>query len=108
MNLDVKPVSTRNMIIIIVVLINAVLIEEAYTNGIAYGWLLLSLPLLLLTVYDAVEKRNSPVRKHPLIRNLLKGRRRKENLSLEADNTGNALTTKQDSIAYSKGKTISR
>jgi len=59
-----KPVSVSGIVIVLFVLLNIAVLKEAYISNVKWYWaLLVTLPLLLLAIFNARQK------KHPILRN---------------------------------------
>jgi hypothetical protein len=63
-----KHVSASNLIILVLVLVNAVILEVGFTqNENLYPALIITVPLLLFAVYDGKQKRHAIPRTYPII-----------------------------------------
>src|SRR6476620_11802739 len=104
-----KQVSVRNMILIILVLLNAVILSKGFTTNEKWYWLLIiSLPLLLIAVRDIFQKKHALIRNYPLIghlRYLLESIRPElRQYFFESDLDGKPFNRRQRSIVYQRAK----
>src|SRR6476620_8924356 len=104
-----KQVSVRNMILIILVLLNAVILSKGFTTNEKWYWLLIiSLPLLLIAIRDILQKKHALIRNYPLIghlRYLLESIRPElRQYFFESDLDGKPFNRRQRSIVYQRAK----
>lgn len=109
MSRDHKPVSASRGIVLIFVLLNGIVLKEAYINNPAYYWyLLLLLPLLLLAIYNIIQKKHTILRNYPVIgylRYILETiRPEMRQYFFESDNSGKPFNRRQRSIVYQRSK----
>lgn len=63
-----RSVPVNGMIVIILILVNAVILREAYTGSSKWYWvLLLTVPLLLLAIKNVRQRKHAALRKFPVI-----------------------------------------
>ncbi len=109
MKKDSKPVSIKNMILFVLVLLNAIIIKTAYTgNENLYGWLLLTVPLLVVAIYDVTQRKHAILRNFPLIGHLRyffeSIRPELRQYFFESDLDGKPFNRRQRSIVYQRAK----
>ena len=89
-------VSASNLIILVLVLVNAVILKIGFTkNENLYIALIFTMPLLFLAIYDVKQKRHAILRNYPVIGRRKKGYKnrwsviRKMTKSIDAKNADN-------------------
>lgn len=108
---DQKQVSASGSIILAIVLLNAVILETAFTaNGDFYWLLLLTFPLLLLAIYNIKQKKHAILRNYPVIgylRYWLESTRPElRQYFFESDTDGRPFNRRQRSIVYQRAKNV--
>lgn len=106
---DQKVVSVSNLIIITLVLINAIVLSAAYTSNEKWYWaLIITLPLLLLGIYDVRQKKHAIIRNFPVIGHLRyffeSVRPEFRQYFFESDLDGKPFNRRQRSIVYQRAK----
>lgn len=109
MKRNTKLVSPGSMIVLGVVLFNIIIIRNAFDgNGNSYWWLLLSLPLLAVVVYDITQKKHAILRNYPVIGHLRyffeAVRPEFRQYFFESDLDGKPFNRRQRSIVYQRAK----
>ena len=104
-----RGVSISGMILMILVLLNAIIINHAYIHNANKYWaLIISLPLLLLAVYDRLQKKHAIIRNYPVIGHLryfLESIRPElRQYFFESDLDGKPFNRRQRSIVYQRAK----
>jgi glutamate synthase domain-containing protein 2 len=104
-----KFISARNAILLILVLVNAILLQRAYTDDASlYQWLFATLPLLGLAIYDISQRKHAVTRNYPVIghlRYLFEAFRPEfRQYFLESDLDGKPFNRRQRSIVYQRAK----
>jgi glutamate synthase domain-containing protein 2 len=104
-----KKASASNMIAGMLMIINIVIIGLAYThNQNLYWWLLLSVPLLMLCIWDKNQKNHAILKNFPVIghlRYLLESIRPElRQYFFETDLDGKPFNRRQRSVVYQRSK----
>lgn len=104
-----QQLSVSGMIIMLLVLLNAVLLREWYINDSWLSWgLALTLPLLLLALYDRWQKKHAIIRNFPIIGHLRYFfefiRPELRQYFIESDTDGKPFTRRQRSLVYQRAK----
>ncbi|MCB0708345.1 MAG: FMN-binding glutamate synthase family protein [Chitinophagaceae bacterium] len=102
-------VSISGMIVLIIVLLNAIIINHAYINNANMYWaLIVTLPLLMLAIYDRWQKKHAVIRNYPVIGHLryfLESIRPElRQYFFESDLDGKPFNRRQRSIVYQRAK----
>ncbi len=102
------PVSIGRSITVLMVLVNVVLIAEAFLNNNLYWLLWITVPLLIITVHDVLQRKHAILRNYPLIghlRFLLEAiRPEMRQYFFESDLDGKPFNRRQRSIVYQRAK----
>ncbi|HEY8387751.1 MAG TPA: FMN-binding glutamate synthase family protein [Parasegetibacter sp.] len=104
-----KLVSVSNQIIIALVIINAIVLSAGYVSNSSWYWaLVITLPLLILGIYDVTQKKHAIVRNFPVIghlRYLFESVRPEfRQYFFESDLDGKPFNRRQRSIVYQRAK----
>lgn len=102
-------VSFSRLAITVLVIVNAIVLKEAYLHGAHnYWWMLLTLPLLLIAIYDVLQKKHAIMRNFPVIghlRYLFESIRPEiRQYFFESDLDGRPFNRRQRSIVYQRAK----
>ena len=98
-----------NSLIVVLAILNILILREAFMGkpGL-YGWLLLSLPLLLLAIQDVRQRKHAILRNYPIIGHLRylleKIRPEMRQYFIESDLDGKPFNRRQRSIVYQRAK----
>ena len=103
-----KP-SVAGTILVLLIFVNVIVIRDAYTGTItSWWWLALTLPLVLLAIKDALQKKRALIRNYPVIghlRYLLETIRPEiRQYFFESDLDGKPFNRRQRSIIYQRAK----
>lgn len=103
-----KP-SVRNAILLCVILLNAVILERGFTvNQAIYWWLVVSVPILAITLFDISQRVHAITRNFPLIGHLRflfeAVRPELRQYFFESDLDGKPFNRRQRSIVYQRAK----
>jgi glutamate synthase domain-containing protein 2 len=109
MNKVPKPVSFRNMIVFIVVLLNAIVLRNGFAINNKWYWVLLvTVPLLAIVIVDITQRRHAIIRNYPLIGHLRYFfefiRPEVRQYFFESDLDGKPFNRRQRSIVYQRAK----
>ncbi|RYZ17325.1 MAG: FMN-binding glutamate synthase family protein, partial [Chitinophagaceae bacterium] len=101
--------SARTLILFVLGPVSALLLAWAFLGHPgAYGWLVLTVPLLVIAVCDALQKRHSVTRNYPLLghlRYLLESIRPElRQYFFESDLDGKPFNRRQRSVVYQRAK----
>ncbi len=104
-----KPISARNMILLLLVLINIIAIKSGYTqNGNWYLVLLITIPLLLLSIINIRQKKHAILKNYPVVgylRYFFESIRPEiRQYFFESDLDGKPFNRRQRSIVYQRAK----
>ncbi|MEO6315543.1 MAG: FMN-binding glutamate synthase family protein [Chitinophagaceae bacterium] len=104
-----KSVSISGMIILLLVLLNVIFITTGYTSDENwYGWLIITLPLLLLAVANVRQQKHAVLRNFPVIgyvRYFLESIRPElRQYFFESDLDGKPFNRRQRSLVYQRAK----
>jgi glutamate synthase domain-containing protein 2 len=104
-----KNFSARGFIIFFLVLVNAIILRYAYTGyPNLYWWLLVTMPLLLVAIFDANQKKHAIIRNFPVIGHLRYFfefiRPEIRQYFFESDLDGKPFNRRQRSIVYQRAK----
>lgn len=104
-----EMVSASRSIVLVIVLLNVIVIKEAFIHNSVYYWfLLVLLPLLLLAVYNIKQKKHALLRNYPVIgylRYMLEAiRPEMRQYFFESDDNGKPFNRRQRSIVYQRAK----
>jgi glutamate synthase domain-containing protein 2 len=104
-----ETVSVGNMIIWILVLLNAVIVKVAFTGSGSWYWvLIITAPLLFIALKDRLQKKHAVVRNYPVIghlRYLFESIRPEiRQYFFESDLDGKPFNRRQRSIVYQRAK----
>lgn len=104
-----ERISFSGVAISTLLLVNAIILKIAYTQSPGlYWWLLLTLPLLALSIYDVTQKRHAVLRNYPIIgrfRYLFESIRPElRQYFFESDLDGTPFNRRQRSIVYQRAK----
>ena len=102
-------ISGRGAILLIVVLLNAIILQYGLTyDKQLYWWLVISLPLLLIVIYNVRQKKHAILRNYPVVgylRHLFeKIRPEIRQYFFESDSDGKPFSRRQRSIVYQRAK----
>lgn len=102
-------VSISGMIVLIIILMNAIIMNHAYINNANMYWgLIVTLPLLVLAVYDRWQKKHAVIRNYPVIGHLRyfmeSIRPELRQYFFESDLDGKPFNRRQRSIVYQRAK----
>lgn len=101
-------ISASGSIIGVLAILNAVLLQEAYLNGQWWQVLLVAFPLLLLAIYNRIQKKHAVLRNYPVIGyfRYLSEKIRPEvrQYFFESDLDGRPFNRRQRSIVYQRAK----
>ncbi len=111
MSRNQQPVSASGIIILMLVFINAIVVKSAYIDNPGYYWaLLITLPLLVLAIYNVTQKKHSLLRNYPIIaylRYFLETIRPEiRQYFFESDADGKPFNRRQRSIVYQRAKNV--
>jgi glutamate synthase domain-containing protein 2 len=109
MNADFKPVSVRSLILLVVALLNAIILRNGLVLGEKWYWgLLVSVPLMLIAIIDATQRKHAIIRNFPLIGHLRYFfefiRPEVRQYFFESDLDGKPFNRRQRSIVYQRAK----
>ena len=63
-----QQVTARGMILLFLVLVNVLVLRSGYTSGVQGYWpLLISVPLLIVAIYNVRQRKHALLRNYPLI-----------------------------------------
>lgn len=100
--------SPRTITLAVIFLLNIILALLAANAMVSFGWLLLSVPLLLLALYDSSQKKHAIIRNFPLagrLRYLFESiRPEMRQYFFESDLDGKPFNRRQRSIVYQRAK----
>lgn len=103
--------SVSGAIVCILVLLNGIIMQSAYVGNSNLYWLLLvSVPLLLLAIYNTRQKKHAILRNYPIIgylRYFLESFRPEiRQYFFESDSDGRPFNRRQRSIVYQRAKNV--
>ncbi len=106
-----KTISASGGILLILVLLTGILLQAGYVNDQRFYWgLIISLPLLLLAIYNIKQKKHAILRNYPIIgylRYLLETFRPEiRQYFFESDSDGKPFNRRQRSIVYQRAKDV--
>jgi glutamate synthase domain-containing protein 2 len=109
MNKDSKPLSIRNLIVFIVVFMNAIILRNGFTiNNTWYWGLLITVPMLVVAIIDITQRKHAIIRNFPLIGHLRYFfefiRPELRQYFFESDLDGKPFNRRQRSIVYQRAK----
>jgi glutamate synthase domain-containing protein 2 len=109
MNKYSKSLSVRNLIIAIVVVINAIILRKGFTTDAIWYWgLLITVPLFVIVVIDITQRKHAIIRNFPLIGHLRYFfefiRPELRQYFFESDLDGKPFNRRQRSIVYQRAK----
>ena len=100
--------SARSLTLSVLFLVNSILILLAIYGKASYGWLVITMPLLLLAIYDSLQKKHAIIRNFPLsgrLRYLFESIRPEiRQYFFESDLDGKPFNRRQRSIVYQRAK----
>ena len=104
-----KSFSVSGIIILVVVVMNIVVLELAYTRSENWYWVLIAtLPLLLLAIYNTRQKKHAVLRNYPLLgyfRYFFEAIRPEiRQYFFESDLDGKPFNRRKRSIVYQRAK----
>ena len=101
-------ISASSGIIALLAIANVILLQEVYLSGESWLVLLVALPLLLLAIYNRIQKKHAVLRNYPVIgyfRYLSeKVRPELRQYFFESDLDGRPFNRRQRSIVYQRAK----
>lgn len=111
MSRNQKPISASSSIILIILFLNVLVIRAAYINNYNFYWaLVITLPLLLLAIYNIRQKKHAILRNYPVIgylRYLFESIRPEiRQYFFESDGDGKPFNRRQRSIVYQRAKNV--
>ncbi|HTM94008.1 MAG TPA: FMN-binding glutamate synthase family protein [Flavisolibacter sp.] len=106
---DSKWISIRGMIVFAVILLNTIILRNAFAASSTWYWgLLISVPLLVIAVIDITQRRHAIIRNFPLIGHLRYFfefiRPELRQYFFESDLDGKPFNRRQRSIVYQRAK----
>lgn len=106
-----KAISVSGIIILFLVLLNGILLQSGFLTDKRFYWgLVVSIPLLLLAIYNVVQKKHAILRNYPVIgylRYLLEAFRPEiRQYFVESDSDGKPFNRRQRSIVYQRAKNV--
>jgi glutamate synthase domain-containing protein 2 len=109
MNKDSKPLSARNLILFMVVFMNAIILRNGFTINDTWYWgLLITVPMLVIAIIDITQRRHAIIRNFPLIGHLRYFfefiRPELRQYFFESDLDGKPFNRRQRSIVYQRAK----
>lgn len=109
MSRNQKMISASGFIIFFIIFLNIIVLKSAYINNPGYYWLLLILlPLLILAIYNVIQKKHALLRNYPVIgymRYMLEAiRPEMRQYFFESDEDGKPFNRRQRSIVYQRAK----
>lgn len=109
MNKDSKPLSIRNLIVFMVVFMNAIILRNGFTISNTWYWgLLITVPMLVIAIIDITQKKHAIIRNFPLIGHLRYFfefiRPELRQYFFESDLDGKPFNRRQRSIVYQRAK----
>ena len=104
-----QQISGSSQAIFILGLVNAIILKTAYTGDSSwYNALFITLPLLILAIYDVVQKKHAITRNYPIIGHLrflfVSIRPEIRQYFFESDLDGKPFNRRQRSIVYQRSK----
>lgn len=104
-----QQVSARGMILLFIVLLNILVLRSAYTSrGQGYWLLFLTLPLLIIAIYNIKQRKHALLRNYPLVGYLRYWfesiRPEIRQYFFESDLDGKPFNRRQRSIVYQRSK----
>lgn len=111
MSRNQQVISVSGSIILLLVLLNGIILQTAYTvDRVYYRGLFVSVPLLVLAIYNVGQKKHALLRNYPLIgyfRYLLESIRPEiRQYFFESDTDGRPFSRRQRSIVYQRAKNV--
>ncbi|WP_207515158.1 FMN-binding glutamate synthase family protein [Longitalea luteola] len=108
---NTKPLSISATVLLVIVLINVIVAQEAYTgNEDLYYVLLITLPLMVLVIYNVRQRKHAILRNFPLIGYLRYFfewmRPEMRQYFFESDLDGKPFNRRQRSIVYQRAKNV--
>lgn len=101
-------ISVGSMIIFFIIMLNIIFIRSAFIHQSGYWPLLISIPILLLALYDRLQKRHAVIRNYPIIGHLRyffeSIRPEIRQYFFESDTDGKPFNRRQRSIVYQRAK----
>lgn len=108
MKRSLNHVSPGNAIPGLLIFMNVIILKAAYTNEGLYWWLLVTGPLLMVAMYDRMQKKHAVTRNYPLIGHLRYFfefiRPELRQYFFESDLDGKPFNRRQRSIVYQRAK----
>jgi hypothetical protein len=104
-----QHISVGGAILLIVVLLNTIILQTAYTGNDTWYWaLLVTVPLLFIAIWDRQQKKHAIMRNFPFIGRLRyffeKIRPEIRQYFFESDLDGKPFNRRQRSIVYQRAK----
>ncbi len=104
-----QQVTARGMILLFLVLVNVLVLRSGYTSGVQGYWpLLITLPLLIVAIYNVRQRKHALLRNYPLIGYLRYWfeaiRPEMRQYFFESDLDGKPFSRRQRSIVYQRSK----
>ncbi len=101
--------SAGTLIISALVVLNAIVLKDGYTSGaMGYSWLFITLPLLLIAIFNTIQRKHAILRNYPLLgylRYWLESiRPEMRQYFFESDLDGAPFNRRQRSIVYQRSK----
>ena len=103
-----QMISVGSMIIFFIIMLNIIFIRSAFIHQSGYGSLLISMPILLLALYDRLQKKHAVIRNYPIVGHLRyffeSIRPEIRQYFFESDTDGKPFNRRQRSIVYQRAK----
>ncbi len=103
-----QMISVGSMIIFFIILLNIIVIRSSFINQTGYWPLLFSIPLLIVALYDRLQKKHAVMRNYPIVGHLRyffeSIRPELRQYFFESDTDGKPFNRRQRSIVYQRAK----
>lgn len=110
MSRNQSSISISGTILITSLVINTLIIRSAYLNPTYYWWLIISMPLLGIIIFNIIQKKHAILRNYPLLgylRYLFESIRPEiRQYFFESDADGKPFNRRQRSIVYQRAKNV--
>ncbi len=110
MSRNQSSISISGTILITSLVINTLIIRSAYLNPTYYWWLIISMPLLGIIIFNIIQKKHAILRNYPLLgylRYIFESIRPEiRQYFFESDADGKPFNRRQRSIVYQRAKNV--